>query len=433
MKKARYRPRKSGLRRIVRTVDSHTEGNPTRVIVEGAPAPPGDSLLARQQWLAGHDDALRKLLCFEPRGGGLMCAVLLMPSVDADSDFSVIIMEQDAYVPMSGHCIIGAATTVVETGLVPMQSPVTVVRFDTLAGQVTCYVDCDGDAARSVTFDNVDSFLHQGGAPIEVEGFGRLAVDIAYGGDYYAIVDADKLNLELRPDREAEMIAASVAIREAVAEQLHVAHPEEPRINQCYQVQFVSGRTGTGDYKQTILSPPGAVDRSPCGTGTSARLACLYSRGEIGLGQPKRFEGVLGTCFTGQVTRAETRNGITYVTPRVTGSAFITGHHQFVLYEGDPFPTGFRLGPRAGRKAQVAFVRSAAHQPLGLVPPSYGTLFNRKAGSFFKRWLTGSTSMPADSNAVTPSNGSASSSSMMRRPGGKVAHELYPAAREVPS
>ena len=350
LKIEQYKRKRSGLRRTVRTVDSHTEGNPTRVIMEGVPVPPGDTLFEKQQWLAEHDDALRKILCFEPRGGGLMCAVLLMPPLDADSDFSVIIMEQDGYVPMSGHCIIGAATTVVETGLVAARSPVTVVRFDTLAGQVTCRVDWDGSRAKSVTFDNVDCFLHRSGAPIEVEGFGRLEADIAYGGDYYAIVDADRLNLELRPDRDAELIAAYVVIREAVAEQIDIVHPEDPHIDQCYQVQFTSRHTRTGDYKQTILSPPGAIDRSPCGTGTSARLACLYSRGEIGLNESKRFEGVLGTCFTGQVTQAQTRNGITYVTPRVTGSAFITGYHQYVLYEGDPFPTGFRLGPAPGEK-----------------------------------------------------------------------------------
>ena len=225
LKIAQYRRKNSGLRRTIRTVDSHTEGNPTRVIMEGVPVPPGGTLLEKQQWLAEHDDALRKILCFEPRGGGLMCSVLLMPPLNADSDFSVIIMEQDAYVPMSGHCIIGAATTVVETGLVPATSPVTVVRFDALAGRVTCYVKWDGNSAQSVTFDNVDSFLHQSGASIEVEGFGRLEVDIAYGGEYYAIVDADRLNLELRPDRDAELIAASVAIREAVADQLDVVHP----------------------------------------------------------------------------------------------------------------------------------------------------------------------------------------------------------------
>ena len=350
MKIEQYRRKRSGLRRTIRTVDSHTEGNPTRVIMEGVPVPPGDTLLDKQRWLADHDDALRKILCFEPRGGGLMCSVLLMPPLDADCDFSVIIMEQEGYVPMSGHCIIGAATTVVETGLVPAQSPVTVVRFNTPAGQVTCHVDWDGAAATSVTFDNVDSFLHRSGASIEVEGFGHVEADIAFGGDYYAIVDADGLNLQLRPDRDGELISAYVAIRKAVAAQLDIVHPEQPHINRCYQLQFTSSETRTGDYKQTILSPPGAIDRSPCGTGTSARLACLYSQGEIGLNEPKRFEGVLGTCFTGEVTKAEARDGITYVTPRVTGRAFITGYNRFVLYEDDPFPTGFRLGPAPGER-----------------------------------------------------------------------------------
>lgn len=350
MKIEQYRRKRTGLRRTVRTVDSHTEGNPTRVIMEGVPVPPGDTLLDKQQWMAEHDDALRRILCFEPRGGGLMCSVLLMPPLDPGSDFSVIIMEQDAYVPMSGHCIIGTATTVVETGLVPVQSPVTVVRFDAMAGQVTCHVEWDGTRARSVTLDNVDSFLHLSGAPIEVEGFGRIEADIAYGGEYYAIVDADSLDLELRPDNDAELISAYVRIRKAVAEQLDIVHPEAPHINQCYQVQFTSRETRTGDYKQTIIAPPGAIDRSPCGTGTSARLACLYTRGQIGLNESRHFEGVLGTFFAGQVTHAEARNGITYVTPRVTGSAFITGYHQYVLYEGDPFPMGFRLGPAPREK-----------------------------------------------------------------------------------
>ena len=160
----------------------------------------------------------------------------------------------------------------------------------------------------------------------------------------------NQLKLQLRPDSDAELIAASVVIREAVAEQLEIVHPEKPHINQCYQVQFVSDETDTGDYKQTILSPPGAIDRSPCGTGTSARLAYLYTIGEIGLNEPKKFEGILGTCFEGQAIKANVRNDITYITPRVKGSAYITGYHQFVLTDYDPFPAGFRLGPVRGDK-----------------------------------------------------------------------------------
>jgi len=165
----------------------------------------------------------------------------------------------------------------------------------------------------------------------------------------YPSTYADNLKLRLSPDNDAELIAASVVIREAVANQLDIVHPEQPHINQCYQVLFISSQTDTGDYKQTILSPPGAIDRSPCGTGTCARLALLYSNGEISLNEVRTFEGILGTCFEGQVIKADTRNNITYVTPRVKGRAYITGYHQFVLAEQDPFPSGFRLGPALGR------------------------------------------------------------------------------------
>ena len=338
------------VRRCIRTVDSHTEGNPTRVIVGGVAVPPGDTLLEKQQWLVENDDSLRRLLCFEPRGGGLMCSVLVMPPVTTKSDFSVIIIEQDAYVPMSGHCIIGTATTVVETGMVPMVSPITTVNVETLAGQVPCFVEVENNKVGAVSFDNVDSFLHKTDVTLDVESIGKISVDIANGGDYYTVVDADELKLELRPDNDAELIATSVVIREAVADQLDNVHPEQPHINQCYQVQFISDQTDTGDYKHTILSPPGAIDRSPCGTGTSARLAVLYSNDQIRLNEVTTFEGILGTCFEGQVVNADVRKNITYVTPRVKGRAYITGYHQFVLAEQDPFPGGFRLGPALGKK-----------------------------------------------------------------------------------
>ena len=337
-------------RRSVRTVDSHTEGNPTRVIVGGVAIPPGDTLLQKQHWLVENDDNLRRLLCFEPRGGGLMCGVLVMPPLSPDSDFSVIIMEQDAYVPMSGHCIIGTATTVVETGMVEMTAPVTTVRFDTLAGVVTCRVEVADGCVGAVSFENVDSFLHMSDVSLDVEGYGELKVDIAYGGDYYVMVDADAISLSLDPFNDSAIIAASVVIREAVAEQLDIVHPEQPHINQCYQVQFMSRRITVGDYKQTIVSPPGAIDRSPCGTGTSARLACLHTRGEIPLDEPRLFAGILDTCFEGKVTHAEERAGVTFVKPIVRGRAYITGYHQFVLAADDPFPGGFRLGPALGEK-----------------------------------------------------------------------------------
>ena len=331
--------------RTVRTVDSHTEGNPTRVIVGGVPVPPGADLFERRAWLKTQNDGLRRMINFEPRGSGLMCSVLLLPPDSAEADFAAIIMEQDEYVPMCGHCIIGAATTVVSQGMVQVREPATTVRFDTPAGMVVCDVQVQAGMVGPVSFENVESFVLAEQAPVQVQGFGAVQVDIAYGGDMYAFVDADALDLDLGIGNDAVLIDAWRRIRVAVGEQLQTIHPENPAVDRCYQVLFTSERKTVGDYRQTILVPPGTLDRSPCGTGCSARLALLHSRGELGLHQPKRFEGPLGTFFLGEVVGAETRNGTSFVRPRITGSAYITGYHQFVLDPRDPLPAGYRVGP----------------------------------------------------------------------------------------
>lgn len=333
-------------RRSIHTVDSHTEGNPTRVVIGGLGTIPGDTLLEKRDWLWRNDDGLRRMLNFEPRGSGMMCSVVLLPPESGTADFSVIIMEQDEYVPMCGHCMIGVATTVVATGMVPVEEPVTPVRLDTPAGLVECRVDVlDGEPIK-VHLDNVESFLALRDAPLTVEGFGELCVDVAYGGDMYAFVDADPLELTLAPENDAALIAAAERIRTAVAQQLETVHPERRDIDTCYQVLFTSAKTTAGDYKQTIMCPPGSIDRSPCGTGTSARVAALFTRGEIGLGEAKSFEGILGTCFDGEALSSEQRGDILYVRPRVSGSAYLTGFHHFVLDPRDPLPEGFRIGPR---------------------------------------------------------------------------------------
>lgn len=329
----------------VSTVDSHTEGNPTRVIVGGVPVPPGDTLIEKKDWLKNNNDGLRRMVNFEPRGSGLMCSVLVLPPHSKEADFSVIIMEQDEYVPMCGHCIIGTATTVVTQGMVEITEPLTTVRFDTPAGMVVCDVAVENGNVGAVSFENVDSFLLHENITINVEEFGELTVDIAYGGDLYTFVDADAIGIELSLNNDSRLIDAWLKIRAAVGEQVETIHPEDPLINRCYQVLFTSEQKTIGDYKQTITVPPGTLDRSPCGTGASARVALLYARGEIGLNEPKRFEGPLGTFFEGQAVHAEERNGVTFVRPRITGRAYITGYHQFVLDPEDPIPNGYRVGP----------------------------------------------------------------------------------------
>jgi proline racemase len=339
--------------RVVETVDSHTEGNATRVIVGGVDEPPGQTLLEKRAWLWRHDDGLRRMLNFEPRGSNMMCSVLLLPPERDGSDFSVVIMEQDEYVPMCGHCIIGTATTVVAKGMVPAKEPVTTVRFDTPAGLVVCDVRVANGHPQEVSFNNVDSFLLHSAVPLAVETIGTIAVDIAYGGDFYAFVDADALDLALDPTNESALIATSRLISQAVAAQISIAHPERPDITACYQVLFTSRQKTTGDLKQTILCPPGSIDRSPCGTGTSARVALMHTRGELPLGESRRFEGVLGTCFIGSPVAATERNGTLFVTPRVTGRAYLTGFHRFVLDPADPLPEGFRIGAAPRREPRL--------------------------------------------------------------------------------
>jgi proline racemase len=281
----------------------------------------------------------------------MMCSVLLLAAQSPEAHFAAIIMEQDEYVPMCGHCIIGAASTVVATGMVPAVEPVTTVRFDTPAGLVTCHVAVENGKVGPVGFDNVESFALIVRAALVVDGFGTVAVDIAYGDDFYTFVDADALGLDIGPHNDAALIAAWSAIRKAVKEQLRVAHPERPETTDCYQVLFSSAGRRPGEYRQTIPCPPGSLDRSPCGTGTSARVALLYTRGEIGLREAQRFEGVLGTAFAG---KAEKRGDILFVTLRITGRAYITGYHQFVLEPDDPFPEGYRIGRAARRMDESA-------------------------------------------------------------------------------
>ena len=331
--------------KTIETVDSHTEGNPTRVIVGGVDIPPGKTLWEIKSHLQSENDGLRRLLNFEPRGGGLMCSVLLMPPLRADADFSIIIMEQEGYVPMCGHCAIGTATTVVAQGMVEVVEPFTEVVFDTLAGLVRTKVQVVNGEPVSVTLTNVESFIHLENQTLDVEGLGQVTLDVGYGGDFYPIVDADAIGLPLSASHEPEIVAIAQKIRAAVQRDLEIEHPENPQINECYQVQFISSITENGGHiRNTVVAPPGAMDRSPCGTGTSLLTARAVSKNLISPGEEYIVEGPLGTFFKGRIVYSETRGGVTYYRPEVTGRAFITGYNRLVLSDRDPFPEGFQVG-----------------------------------------------------------------------------------------
>lgn len=333
----------AAFRRLIQTVDSHTEGNSTRVITGGYPVPPGRTLLEKRAWLWRHDDGLRRLLNFEPRGHGMMCSVLLLPAIADGADFSVVIMEQDEYVPMCGHCIIGTAMTVVACGMVEAKAPLTTVVIETPAGLVGCEVEVADGKVGAVSFTNVDSFLLHRDARVEVEGLGALTVDVAYGGDFYVMVDADRLGIRLAPENDAAMIAAARRIIPAVNAQLEIRHPERPDINRCYQTLFTSAETTTGDLKQTIVCPPGSLDRSPCGTGTSARMAQLAARGRLRVGDDFVHESIIGSLFEGRVEASARVGEHAGIVPSVAGWARMTGLNTIFVDERDPYAHGFQV------------------------------------------------------------------------------------------
>jgi proline racemase len=307
------------------------------------PLPPGRTLEDRRDWLKAHDDQIRQILNFEPRGNGMMCSVLLMPPLSDRADFSVLFLEQEEYPPMCGSCIIGVATTVIEMGMLRASDGDTKITFETPAGLVSCLVHIDNGDLASVTIENVASFLLHQDAIIRTPSFGQLSIDVAFGGDFYAIVDADSIQLDLTPANEAAAAEAANEIIAAVSEQLLVGHPDNQAINRCYETLFTTKNVRSGDVRQAVVVPPGAYDRSPCGTGTSARLAAMYARGQVQVGSALRFEGVLGTSFLGEIARVEQVGGITMVYPLITGRAYLTGFNTFVLERDDPFPAGFRI------------------------------------------------------------------------------------------
>lgn len=332
--------------REFQVLDTHTEGNPTRIVIGGIDVPPGFSLLERQAWLVNNDDQLRKLSNFEPRGNPMMCSVLLTPPTAAlpSSDFAAIIMEQDEYVPMCGHCIIGAATAVVRLALVQIHTPVTTVTFETLAGEINCAVQTNQFGhAEYVTFKNVESFLLHRDLSIELDGIGVVLVDVAFGGDFYIIVNAKDVGIEVGPSNEYRLGDMARKIVTATNAATVIIHPFNVAITRCYEVMFTTNTRADGVFKHAVISPPGILDRSPCGTGTSARLAALFARGLVHANVEYGFEGVLGTRFFARATDPQQVQGITTIIPEVRGRAFITARTTVYLERDDPFPNGIRL------------------------------------------------------------------------------------------
>jgi proline racemase len=329
--------------RVLAAVDSHTEGMPTRVITGGVGPIAGATMLERKLHFEAHMDDLRLLLMREPRGHGAMSGAILQPPTRPDADWGVLFIEVSGCLPMCGHGTMGVATVLVETGMVAVTEPETVVRLDTPAGLVTARVAVRDGKATAVTLRNVPSFLHATDREVDVAGLGTIRYDMAFGGNFYALTPAADAGLEVDPARADDLVEAGLAVIAAIDAADRPVHPADARIAGCAHVVFhAPGRDGA-DARAATSIHPGWLDRSPCGTGTSARLAQLHARGELATGAAFVNESVIGTRFTGRVAEETTVAGRPAVVAEITGRAWITAMGQYLLDPGDPFPAGFAL------------------------------------------------------------------------------------------
>lgn len=326
---------------VYQAIDSHTEGMPTRVITGGVGTLPGDTMAERRQRFLAERDDLRTLLMYEPRGHAAMSGAILQPPTRPDADIGVLYIEVSGCLPMCGHGTIGVATVLVETGMVAVSEPETVIRIDTPAGLVTATVEVSDGAARAVTIQNVASYLHASDRTVDVDGFGPVRYDIGYGGNFYAFVDIADLGIEFDRASTDRMRAAGLAIMDAVNAQAPVAHPENPEINVCHHVYLTAPGSTSRHSRHAMVIHPGWFDRSPCGTGTSARMAQLHARGELDLDADFVNESLIGSTFTGRLAGETSVGDFGAVVPIVTGRAWITGTAQYMLDPTDPFPAGF--------------------------------------------------------------------------------------------
>lgn len=335
------------MKRMVNVVGVHTGGERNDVITGGVVDVPGATMFEKMKYLETQADDLRKFLLQEPRGNVNQCINLVLPPTDPEADAGFIIMESEYYVPMSGSNTICTVTALLETGMLPMQEPVTDLTLEAPGGLVRVRAECKDGKCVSVKFSNVPCFVFGLDVPIDVPGIGELTIDVAYGGMIYAIVDAKSIGFDVKPHEAAKLVEVGERIKRAAAEQFPAVHPENPEIHTINQTLFAGPLERTDDgmrSRNAVIVSPGRIDRSACGTGTSARLAVMHARGQIKPGERFVHESILGTPFIGEIAETLIVGDKPGIRPSITGSAWIAGFYQYVLDSTDPLPTGFTLG-----------------------------------------------------------------------------------------
>jgi proline racemase len=347
---------------IITVVDAHAGGEPGRVIVGGVDDVPGATMLEKRDHLWQEGDRLRRLVLREPRGYPASCANILLTPTLPDADAAFVIMEQAEYPAMSGSNTICTATVLIAEGLVPVQEPITDLVLEAPAGLIGVRAEVRDGLARSITFRNVPAFVAALDRPVEVPTIGTVSVDVAWGGMFYALADAAALGFAITPDEGRDLVRVGEMVKAAAREQVPAKHPLEPSLSGITIMEWTGPPTLPGSHgRNTVVvssgtldwsrpaSFTGVLDRSPCGTGTCARMAVLHARGELGIGQVYVHEGILGTTWTGRLVAETTFGDRPAVVPELTGAAWITGRAQLSVDPDDPFPEGFTVGDLWGR------------------------------------------------------------------------------------
>jgi trans-L-3-hydroxyproline dehydratase len=328
----------------ITSVDAHTAGEPFRVITSGFPELHGDTILARRRYAKEHLDHLRTALMWEPRGHADMYGCIVTPPVTPGADIGILFMHNEGYSTMCGHGIIGITKVALETGLLPMTEPETTMRIDAPAGLITAHARVERGQVTQVRFHNVPSFVLALDQQVDVPGLGPVRYDLAFGGAFYAFVQAEDAGVRCIPEDFRQLIEKGLAIKKAVMADRPIPHPFEEDLSFLYGTIFVGPPQGDGAHSRNVcVFADGEVDRCPTGTGVSARLAIHHARGEIDPGETIVVESIIGSRFTGRIVETTTFGPYVAVIPEVGGTAHITGRHEFLIDPDDPLRDGFML------------------------------------------------------------------------------------------
>ena len=329
-------------KKTITMVEAHAEGEVGRIVTSGVNDIPGDTMLEKMNYINQVDDSLRRFLVFEPRGYAQMSTNLIFDPINKDADIGFLILQGDKAHAMSGSNSICLVTVLLETGRIEMKEPETTVTLDTPAGIVRATASCKNGKCVRVSLDMTPSYADQLDAIIDVEGLGKVTVDIAFGGIFYALIDPSQFDLKILPENARQLVDIGTRIHRAVNEQLEISHPELESIKGISYTMFV-GHDDEGEMKGATILPPGRIDRSPCGTGNSARLAVMEARGQIKVGEILKARSIIDSEFQVEIISKKTIAGKPGISPRISGRGWIHGIHQVGIDPSDPYPLGYKV------------------------------------------------------------------------------------------